>query len=97
MDITSSLRKIAVTIRDIIQEEDRPILYETVFSEFEECEFIIEEVMGLDPLLDEVLNDMYPELFVDDDEDSEEDDGDGLNEVDVFNSFDDDMNYNDED
>jgi hypothetical protein len=88
MDITRDLKKICSVIAETIEEEKRPELYEVILSSFEDCTYDLSELIAVaDPLLDDVLRDLEPEVFAElayeQDEDTE-DDGDLLTEVDVF-------------
>jgi hypothetical protein len=90
MDITKSFRKLAISIRDNVEEENRSAVYLTMMEEFDECSFELSRLLDLDPYLDEVLKDMYPDEVLELEAEDEEDEGnpDGLHEVGVLDDSD---------
>lgn len=89
MDVTKSFRKLATAIRDNVEEENRGAVYQVMLEEFDECEFQIEALLGIDDLLDEVLASMFPdELLELEDEEDENSDPDGLTEIGLLDSAD---------
>lgn len=89
MDVTKSFRKLAKSIHDNVEEENRTPVYQTLLEEFEECEFQIYKLLGIDPYLDEVLQEMYPEEILElEEEEDENADPDRLTEVGVLDSVD---------
>ena len=72
LDITKSLKNVSITIRDTVDEECRAEVYLSLFTEFDECDFLLDEVLNLDPILDEVLEELFPEMIEDVEEEPSE-------------------------